>query len=162
MSDRLITLLLPLSRRERLLIALCIFVVLPLAIVFGLLLPLSADRKAAAHAHAQAQALHLWVQDRAAEAGSFTPAATETTGPALSLAGIEQSLIDAKLRGQVTALSARANGGVELVFDQVDFIRFATWLSSNHPGWGFALDSYRIERGDTDAKVAAALLLSPR
>ncbi|WP_420568732.1 type II secretion system protein GspM [Thalassovita sp.] len=162
MSDRLIALLLPLSPRERMLIALCVGVVLPLAIIFGLLLPMAEGRKAAERAHVQAQALHLWVQDRAAEAGSLTPVATQPDGPALSLAGIEQSLIDAKLRDQVTALSARSNGGVELVFDQVDFVRFATWLSSSHPGWGYALDSYRTERTDTPSKVAASLILSPR
>lgn len=162
MSDRLIALLLPLSPRERGLLGVMVLFVLPLAVVFGLLLPLAERKHTAAEARDQAIALHSWVQDRAAEAATLPqPATRGDTGP-LGLAGIEQSLIEANLRPAVTSLGARGAGGVELVFERVDFLRLASWMSANHPGWGYDPVSYRFEATDQPGTVSAALILMPQ
>ncbi|MGH1356936.1 MAG: type II secretion system protein GspM [Thalassovita sp.] len=162
MNDRLITFFLSLNPRERILLALVTFIVLPLGLVFGVLLPLVETRQQAQHDLLQAQALQFWVHDRAAEAGSYTGDPSQIPGPPIGLAAIEQSLLDAKLRAPVTSLAAQANGGVEMVFEQVDFVRFANWLSSGHPGWGYDLVSYRIEATETPGRVAVTLVLGPR
>lgn len=162
MSDRLINLLLTLSARERLLIGIVVFFALPLAVVFVVLLPMVETRKHAEQAHIQALALQSWVQDRATQAADLVPATSQQIGPPLGLAGLEQSLIESNLRRAVTSLSARSNDGVELIFDKVDFLRFTTWLAGQHPEWGYALDSYRMEATDTPASISVSLILSPR
>ena len=162
MSNRLIDLLLSLSPRERLLIGVVTFFILPLAVVFGLLLPMVETRKQAEQAHIQALALQSWVRDRANQAATLTPAPSQRVGQPLGLAGLEQSLIQANLREDVTALSARGNDGIALTFDQVDFLRFTTWLAGQHPQWGYVLDSYRIEATETASVISVTLILSPR
>lgn len=163
MNNRLIDLLLPLSTRERILLGLGVFLVLPVAVLFGLLIPLTEERTQAEALQTEAIALNQWVQDRAIDKRRLdTIAPTRKDGPPIGLAGLEQSLISAKLRGSVSTIGARPEGGVELLFDRVDFRRLTTWLSSSHPAWGYMIDSYRFEATGQPGQVAAAMLLSPR
>ncbi|THD76796.1 hypothetical protein E7681_02860 [Thalassobius vesicularis] len=162
MSARLIDLLLPLSARERLLLGLAVLVILPLAVVFGVLLPLMQARQEAVAAQSDAVALNVWVQDRIAEKTVLERLPVQTIGAPVGSTAIEQGLIDARLRQDVSALGAQSGGVIELRFDRVDFVRLANWLSVQHPGWGYTIDSYRFEAIDEPGKVAASILLSPR
>ncbi|CUH63483.1 General secretion pathway, M protein [Thalassovita gelatinovora] len=162
MSARLIDLLLRLSPRERGLLAIAVFVVGPLVVVFGLLLPLTERREAALQTEAEAVALHNWVQDRAAEQVQYGAAPQQVPQPAIGSSGIEQQLIDAQLRPSVSELATQAGGVVELRFDEVDFIRLANWMTSAHPDWGYAIASFRFEASDSPGKIAAWLVLRPQ
>lgn len=162
MSARLIDLLLRLSPRERGLLAVAVLVVLPLAVVLGVLLPLGESRASAQRQLAEAQALQVWVQDRVAEQAQYTAAPAATPAAPIGSSGIEQGLIAAKLRRSVTELGAQAGGVVELRFDEVDFIRLANWMSAAHPDWGYDIESFRFEAGEEPGKVSARLVLKPR
>lgn len=163
MSTRLIDFLLPLSPRERILLGISVFVVLPLAVIFGLLLPLSEARTKALQMQTEAIALDDWVTDRAAEMARLDAAIpAQPSGPPIGLAGLEKSLISAQLRGSVSTIGARADGGIELVFDQVDFRRLANWLSASHPNWGYAVENYRFDGLEQPGKITASVLLSAR
>ena len=162
MTARLINLLLSLSPRERGLLGLAVFVVLPLAVVFGLLLPLRDGHRAAVSAQSDALALQDWVLERIAEKSQLAQTPMQAVGDPIGSAGIEQSLIAVQLRRDVSALGAQADGAIELRFDKVNFLPLANWLSASHPGWGYAIDSFRFEAPDQPGKVAAALLLTPQ
>ena len=161
MSTRLIDLLLRLAPRERLLLGLLVFAVLPLAVVFGLLLPLHERRIGADRSEAEALALQDWVAARIAEIPAEAGVAPET-GPPIGSGGIEQSLIKAGLRGAVSALATRAGDEVELSFEEVPFVPLAGWLSRMDPGWGYRIGSLRLEALERPGLVAARLTLSPR
>jgi len=162
MAARRIDLLLRLSPRERGLLGLAVFVVAPLAVAFGLLLPLTERREAAVRTEAEAIALRDWVQDRIAERAQYAVAPQQQVKPAIGSSGIEQQLIDAKLRRSVSELGTQAGGVVELRFDEVDFIRLANWMTAAHPDWGYAIASFRFEASDSPGKIAAWLVLRPQ
>lgn len=161
MSNRLIDFLLPLSSRERGLLALAVLVILPLAIGFALLLPLHEKRGMAVQAQSEAIALQNWVLDRISEKAQLAQTPVQIIGTPVGSAAIEQSLIDAQLRRDVAALGAQAGGVVELRFDEVDFLRLANWLSEQHPSWGYTINSFRFEATDQPGKISASLILSP-
>lgn len=164
MSARLIDLLLQLNRRERQSLA-ALAVILLLALVFALLLPLQERRQQAEAARGEALALQAWVQARVAEKAALDAAAPLPRGAAgapAGLSGLEQGLKTAGLRSALSELGSEGGGAVTLRFEEVDFLRLATWLSSVHPGWGYSIRSFRFEAlEDAPGKAAARITLVP-
>lgn len=159
----LIDLLLRLSPRERALLAVAGLVAV-LGIGFGLLLPLQERRLAAELALQDAQALEAWVAARVVEKQALKGEDSVTPQDPIGSSGIEQGLINARLRVALSALSTTGDGGIDLRFERVDFIQLAQWLSQAHPGWGYHIDSFRLEALDAAAdagRVAAWISLSP-
>ena len=163
MSQRMIDMLMARSSRERLLLGVVVFVVLPLAVALGWLLPLSEQRAAATRAQAEALALQGWVMARVGEKQALARnAPQQEIGPPIGSGGIEQGLVAAQLRRSVSELGAAGQGGIELRFDEVDFMRLSNWLSASHPGWGYEIESFRLDALNRPGVVAAALTLTPR
>lgn len=148
MSTRLIDLLLALTARERWLLT-CGALVLVLGLGYGVLLPLQTARHQAEARLENAHALETWIIARAQEKQSLTQGnsvslAIEPLVP-IGTSAVEQGLITARLRPALSALSTQGDGEIDLRFDQVDFIRLATWLSDAHPEWGYQISSIRLE-----------------
>ena len=120
-----------------------------------------------------AQALELWIADRIVEKQSLTRAFDPVPQAPIGTSGVERGLIAARLRPALTSLSTQGDGRIDLRFDQVDFAQLGAWLSAAHPGWGYRIDSFRLEalQGDGGAeggsghisgRVAAWISLSPQ
>ena len=161
MSRRLIDVLLRLSRRERWLLGIVVFALLPVAVILGGLVPLQERRAAAEQAQAEARALQDWVGARVGEKQALARNMTAAPGEPIGSSGLEQGLIAARLRNAISALEATGAGGIELRFDEVDFLRVAHWLTSSHPGWGYQITGLRIEALETPGMVATWLSLTP-
>jgi type II secretory pathway component PulM len=162
MSNRLIEFLLTRPSRERVLMGVLFFVIVPLAVVFGILLPLRDQQNAAVQAQSQAQALHQWVIARTREAGQIPKETSQVqSNTAIGSRGIEQSLITANLRPAVSSIGVRDGGIVELQFEVVTFNRLANWLSANETTWGYDIAAFRFEAIDESGKVSASLTLTP-
>ena len=152
--------------RERWLIGVLILIVVPLAVVFGVLLPMSDAQKDAHRAQSEARALQDWVIQRVVEKNSLASQNPRTAPSApIGSSGIEQSLIDAGLRGAVSQLGVRDGGVIALRFDEVTFTTLGNWLSASEPQWGYTLSSFRIEAIEApvkiSGKVSASLTLTP-
>lgn len=161
MTARLIDALLRLSGRERMLLALTAALV-PLGVGMALLLPLQDQRIAAHTARAEARDLQTWVMARIDEKQSLTRAIPALSQSPIGTSGVEQSLIAARLRPALSALSAEAGGTIDLRFDTVDFVALANWLSDMHPGWGYDITSLRLEaQEDAPGRIAAWITLRP-
>ena len=164
MSARIIDYLVGLSRRERWLLAGLLGVALPLAAVFGLILPLSEARNAARAQGDEARLMQEWVAQRAGEylaQGALLGADGADQGPPLGISGIELSLVEAGLRQDVTELANSENGGVNVRFDAVAFTGLTGWLRLNQGSWGYDLEAFRFVRGARDDLVEAELKLVP-
>ncbi|MEO0370775.1 MAG: type II secretion system protein GspM, partial [Pseudomonadota bacterium] len=162
MSGRLIDFLLRLAPRERWLLALLFALVVPLGLLFGVLLPLKDAKANALTDRTEAVAINLWVQERVGEYQSLNSAPRTGPQPAMGTSGIEQSLIEAGLRGDISDLSQDSAGQITLRFDDVRFTRLMTWLSETEPGWGYDVTQFRIEAVPEPANVAATLTLDPQ
>lgn len=162
MSERLIDILLRLAPRERALLALLCCFVLPLALCFGVLLPLAEARNNAQAELDEARALTLWVQERAADQTLLLR--TDNGGPRdkIGLSGVEQSLISAGLRDQLSEVSNRAGDAIELRFDAVAFEDLAGWLLASDPVWGYDIVGLQLERSETPGIVFSSLTLVPQ
>ncbi|WP_425099671.1 type II secretion system protein GspM [Tropicibacter sp. S64] len=162
MSGRLLDMLTALSPRERGLLGVMAGIVLPVGIGFAVLLPLHEAREQAEAARVEALALQDWVTARAAEAQTLSRSAPEAKSyEPIGLSGIEEGLIAANLRGALTSIGTESGGVIALRFDEVDFIRLATWLSASHPDWGYSVQSLRFEDIGVPSKVLARIALSP-
>lgn len=162
MSERLIDLLLRLAPRERLLLGLLFIVVLPAALAFGWLLPLSQERQAAQASLAEAQALDVWVRDRQVEKASLAlPAQTGPVAAAIGASALEQSLIERKLRANLSGLETRDGGEIALRFDEINFVDLMRWMDRQDPEWGYRIEELRIDRTERSAYVEARLVLTP-
>ena len=165
MSERIITFLLDLSRRERWLLALLVLVALPMAAVFGLVLPLSEARDTARAQVQEARLIEEWVAAQAEEylaQGALLGEAGDTgTRAPIGVSGIELSLVDAGLRKDVTELANNAGGGVTLRFDAAAFTGLSEWLSQNQDRWGYDLEAFKFTRGTRDDLVEAEFKLVP-
>lgn len=148
--------------RERWLIGFLVLVMMPLAVVFAMLLPLRDAHDTAKQSQTEAIALQNWVMQRVSEKQERAQAPDTQPSPPIGSSGIEQSLIDAGLRADVSQLGVRDSGVIELRFDLVTFTTLADWLSASKPAWGYTVSSFRIEASDTSGKVSAALVLSPQ
>lgn len=170
----LIDLLLTRTARERLLLALLCAVVVPLALVFGALMPLAEARKTAEAAHAEALATGTWLAARAAElqllpapvlAGTDDVTAAQDRAP-IGAAALEESLKRVGLRPALTALDSDSDGGVTLRFDAVRFVALADWLRGSQPRWGYDLARLDLTQLDLNGaevsgKVRALIVLTP-
>ncbi len=167
MGEHIIRYLAGLSRRERWLLVLLIVVALPMAAVFGLILPLNQARKAAQAEVHETRAVEKWVAARAADylAQGAELRATGAAAPAsrtpIGISGIELSLVEAGLRKDVTELANNADGGVTLRFDEVAFTGLTNWLSLNEMSWGYKLDAFNFGRGTRNDLVEAEFKLVP-
>lgn len=163
MMGRLAEALLNLSRRERLLLAVLAAIGLPVAVVFGLILPLADAQSRARGEASEALEIRNWVAARAAEAPSPVGPAT-AAGEAQEPIGIsllDGSLREAGLRDAVDTLANRGEGEVELGFGNVRFSALASWLDRMAPGWGYEIATLRFDRGEAGDVVAARLVLRP-
>ncbi|WP_299693812.1 type II secretion system protein GspM [uncultured Tateyamaria sp.] len=147
--------------RERMLLAALVVLGLPALIYVAVLEPAWSARADALRARDEALALNAWVAARAAEAPALTPQVVRTAPAPIGSTGIEETLIAAQLRGDVSDLGLRENGVIELRFDSVTFTRLANWLSEEAPHWGYALGTFRILATDAPGKVSATLVLTP-
>jgi len=164
MSDGLAGKLARMSARERRLLALLVFLVLPLGAVYGVVMPMAERRAEARLAVDEALALQAWVSARQielaalpAETGPATPAEVEAIG----ISGVEASLVDAGLRREVSLLANSPGGGVSLRFDSVYFTELMPWLDAMETGSGYAIASLRLLRGDDADEVQAEVQLEP-
>lgn len=157
---RLIDLLLSLNSRERGLLAL-LAVTAVLGLVFGGLLPLYEQRQRAELAQREARALETWVVNRIAEKSTLTGGISTISPNPIGLSSIEQGLISARLRPQLSALTGQGGEDLTLRFDQVDFLRFANWLSATHPAWGYQFQSFRFEALEQPGQITAWIALRP-
>ena len=162
MTDRLIDALGRLSGRERWLLVLLIAVVVPLALWGLWLMPLAERRSAAEAQLAEARALQSWVATRAAEKALIQTAARPEKHPPIGASGLEQSLISANLREDLSSLSDLGDGRLELHFDDVAFDALILWLSATEPRWGYAFSSFRFDAlAEAPGRVAVSLQLRP-
>ena len=147
--------------RERMLLGVLAGVLLPMALIFGLLLPLAERRAQAEQALRAEEKLNIWVAAQAAEAARLAPgqAAPADVPEPIGLSALEQGLKRAKLWPYVKRLEAQAQGGVALDFEEVEFTDLMNWLAASHPGWGYGFDSFRIDPRDQPAMVKVSLVL---
>jgi type II secretory pathway component PulM len=151
-----------LSGRERLLIGLMAGVVAPVAVVIGVLLPLH-DRLSVARADAAAALdLRTWVHRRIADLPPDAGLAQRPSAvAAIGIAGLEQTLVQAGLRAQVTRLANRPGGGIDLGLEGAGFSGFATWLAETEAGAGYSIAALRIDALAAPGTVRAVLVLEP-
>ncbi|SLN47713.1 General secretion pathway, M protein [Roseovarius litorisediminis] len=164
MWDRVIQYLAGLSQRERWLMLLLVFAVLPVGLFYGVVLPLSDARDAARREVADAQAVEAWVGDQAAVFMAMKGATGQkatTQGAPVGISGIEESLVSAGLRKDVAQLANNAAGGITLRFETVRFTAISEWLTASAGVWGYDLTSFTFERGKEPDVVAAELNLVP-
>ncbi len=160
--DRLAFALARLTLRERALLGMLGAVGLPLAIAFLAVLPMLDARNVARHEAQQTEALRSWVASRVAELPPEGAEAESDSAPPepIGLSGLEQSLVEAGLRGAVRQLANAAAGGVELDFDPVPFDGLTGWLFATSRIWGYDIAAFRIER-DAPGLVTAGFTLMP-
>lgn len=162
MTARLIDALARRAPRERLLLALLAFAVLPAALWLALLDPLAARRAEARAALAETRALADWVAARRAEIAALAVPGEAGPRPPIGLSALEQSLIEAGLRAAVSDLANRDGGGIELRFETVNFRALMAWLGRADPGWGYDIAALRLSARDAPGLVAAELRLVPQ
>jgi len=165
MSARLMQFLAGLSRRERLLLALLVFLALPLALLQGIALPLLARQEAARAAVVEAEALRGWISERQVELALLpapdTIASDSPTRAPAGLGALEAGLIDAGLRQALVTLANPSGTSVSLRFDGVAFARLMPWLDGLESEMGYRLASLRLTRADTVGLVDAEIQLEP-
>lgn len=151
--------LLALSRRERWLIGLLVGLVLPVAVVFLVLAPMIERQGEAARDLTSRRAQLDWIETQA----RLHPPVQDSTGGAPKagggLSGLEQSLVAAGLREQVSALTNRRDGAVELRFDRVAYGALMPWLATLARDVGYAPATFTIEAKSTPGLVSAMLVL---
>lgn len=161
--ERAIFLLLGLSSRERWMLAGLFGLVLPLAVIFLWILPLSELRTNGVRNLKEAKILNSWVIERNAEdviLRSMQPTAQTNEVAAIGISAIEESLKQANLRDAVTRLAGGDEGAIELKIEDVDFQMLTQWLSETEPNWGYQIASFRFERTDRAGLVTAEFLLA--
>lgn len=164
MSGGLAEQLARLSARERRLLAVLAFLVLPLGLAWGVVLPMTERREAARQALDEAVALRGWLTARQAELAALPPETGPSTfaGDVVGISGIEASLVDAGLRGDVSLLSNAPGGGVTLRFDAVSFLALMPWLEETEARSGYLVAGLRLAQGDAPDEVLAEVQLEPR
>lgn len=146
--------------RERGLLAVAAALV-PVALVFGLLLPL-AERRAEAEARlSEAVALRDWVAARVAETTALDAAGPPPSAPPSGPGAVEAGLVAAGLRDLVAGFETAPGGAIEIRFAEVDFQRLMLWLDTAHPGWGYRIAALRLDAAERSGTVAARLRLEP-
>ena len=161
MWGALISSLAELSQRERILLAVLAGVGVPVACVFLLVLPLMHSQQRAQDRLADATRLYEWVQVQASQWGSVAPVdpASQAAQPVMGVSDIEQRLIAAGLRKDVTELSRSDTGSIRLRFDDVSFLAAMRWIDEASQSWGYSLAEFELERRDAPDRVALSLTL---
>ena len=154
-------LLMRLSPRERWLIAVLLFVVLPRTILLAIIQPLTERRAALATELEDTRALRVWVSDRSAEALALRALDTSEADAPIGLAALERGLVKADLRKAVSDLSNRPEGGIALRLDRVVFVDFMRWLSKAERNWGYAISQMRVEDDPEAGFVRVEMQLRP-
>jgi type II secretory pathway component PulM len=162
MMTRMIDLLLRRSRRERRLLGVLTGVLAAALLWLWLISPLLTTRATLQRQLTQAQALQHWVAERAADQLLLGQATDQIHGPPIGISGLEQGLVVAGLRAQVTRLSGQGDGEIDLAFEAVEFTALARWLSQMDPGWGYEIIRLRLHRHTDPGLVAAELVLAPQ
>jgi len=137
-----------LSERERWLLLILGVIVTPVALAFLLVMPLLEARNTARGQAAEAQVLLNWVSDqvRALPAeGAVITTKFGGNGDPIGISEIEDSLVRANLRDNVSGLSNRTEGGVDLTLEGAVFADLGTWLVAMTPLWGYQIAAFRIE-----------------
>lgn len=150
-SGRIIYALAQMSERERLLLLLLGAVVVPLAVIFLAVLPLTQARDGARNQASEAAAMLDWVagQVRALPAeGVDARLTSEATAGPIGISGIEDSLVRSGLRARITELSDRPEGGIGLALEGASFDVLGAWLQEMTPVWGYRFASFRIEAAE--------------
>lgn len=151
-----------LSPRERWLLTALFGLILPLAVVFLLILPLSDATEAARVELRNAKSLQNWVAARVAEDARLRarqPDQSALPTAAIGISGIEESLNRAGLLS-VARLAGGDDGAVELRFEAVEFQVLTAWLTQTTPGWGYLITSFRFDAAGRAGQVNAEFLLS--
>lgn len=149
-----------LTARERWLLGVLVAVVLPVALVAGVLLPLLDARTAARQAAAEARADLDWIAAQVAglPAGGLAPAAAAVAP--VGLAELERGIVAAGLREGLGILSNRAGGGVDLGFEDVAFDPLARWMAGVERTAGYRIAVMQVERL-APGRVRALFQLEP-
>jgi type II secretory pathway component PulM len=151
--------LLALSRRERRLIGLLVGVVIPLAVVFLVLAPIREAQREAARDLASRRAQLDWIATQAELHPPVPESTGATSGAPGGLAGLEQSLVSAGLREQVSALTNRRDDAVELRFDSIAYGALMPWLDKVARDVGYVPTTFTIEATPVSGTVSARLIL---
>jgi len=162
MMGRLADMVLQISPRERRLLGFLVLVLFPVLLWLWLISPLQERRAAVTGQLRDMQALQIWVADRAADQLQLGQTQGGEPIAPIGISGLEQSLLAAQLRSQVTRLGGQEDGGIELGFETVDFTALASWLSQMDPGWGYDIATLRLQRHADPGGVSADLTLVPQ
>jgi len=158
----LLDMLLRRSPRERRLLGLLALVAVPALLWLWVVSPLLESRAALIRQSAEARVLQLWVAEQAADQQQLGRPQGSQPVPPIGISGLEQSLVTAQLRQQVTRLGGQGDGGIELGFEAVEFTVLASWLSQMDPGWGYDIAALRLQRHADPGLVSAELTLAPQ
>ena len=166
MIDRLARALDDRSPRERVLLALLTFAVLPIVLWLALLDPLLAARDAARAERAQAQALVDWyTQTRAFIATLPAPDVADTPlaagTPPIGAAALDAQIALTQLAPALASLSAEADGRVVLSFAAAPFDALIGWAEGLPDTAGYRIETLSILRGPEPGLVDADLALAP-
>jgi type II secretory pathway component PulM len=153
------------SARERGLLAVFLWLVLPVVFVFMVLQPLLEQRAVARAGLAEAEATQRWYIARQVEIAALpvrgeTPEAPRVA--AVGLGGLEDRLIDAGLRNSVTLLANVQGDSVSLTLQDVPFDGLMLWAESIEAEAGYSVSALRLERGADGGLVSAELRLEPQ
>lgn len=152
------------SPRERLMLAVLLFVVVPFAAVLLGAFPLVEKRDAARIVLFEARAEQDWYIARQVEIAALPVAGAAVSAQppeAVGLGGIEALLIDADLRGAVSRLSNAQGNSVTLAFEAVSFVALMEWLDTVEAEAGYRVTALQVRRGDGAGMVEADLRLEP-
>ena len=137
-----------LSGRERMLVAALFLIVVPVAAVFLGIMPLMEARDKAQNKTRENQILLDWVSDQVRQmpVGAGTEEKAQDLGSnAIGLSGVEQSLVDAGLRDQVSQLSDKGDGGIDLVLENAPFELVGQWVDNVAPIWGYEIAAFQFD-----------------
>lgn len=151
------------TARERLLLSLLLFVVIPAAAYSFMAVPLLEARDNAAASAARAREMLEWVIERDAAWTATDPRETvvkATTRP-VGLSGIETSLTEAGLRDRVDVLQNESEGRISIRMGGVAFVELGRYLETLDRTLGYDIANARIRRTDAAGLVDVELQIAP-
>ena len=154
-----------LSARERILLVCFAGFLLPVAVFWGVALPLVERREAARDAVMVAHAEQEWLYQMRAERERFVAGAERPSASAIEPirpSGIEASLIEAGLREAVAAFGTPADDVIALRFQTIGFVQLMSWLQVTEQESGYRLVRLQLTRGEQPGNVVAEVQLEAR
>jgi len=152
------------SPRERWLLALMVFIVIPVGFAGLVVFPLLDQRASARGALDEALATRDWYQARQSEIAGLQAPADVPNAVAVApigLGGIEDSLIAADLRDQVGLLANAQGDAVTLSLQEVPFEALMAWVDQINVTGGYRLAALQITRSEVAGFVDAQLRWVP-